>query len=84
MLINHIIIAGGGSAGWMAAIAIASRYPALRITVIDPKAISPIGVGESVTGVVLSFVGDPVEDFYALLAAQSRRSAPPSCAQLAR
>ena len=44
----------------MAAIAIASRFPEMQITVIDPKGISPIGVGESVTGVVLTFVGDPL------------------------
>ena len=57
---NNIVIVGGGTAGWMAAIAIASRFPEMQITVIDPKGISPIGVGESVTGVVLTFVGDPL------------------------
>lgn len=44
----------------MAAIAIAGRFPERKITVIDPEDLSPIGVGESVTGVVLQFVGDPL------------------------
>ena len=57
---TNIVIVGGGTAGWMAAIAIASRFPEKQITVVDPKSISPIGVGESVTGVVLEFVGDPL------------------------
>ena len=58
--IKNVVIIGGGSAGWMAAIAIAGRFPEKRITVVDPKALGPIGVGESVTGVVLQFVADPL------------------------
>jgi tryptophan halogenase len=57
---QHIVIVGGGTAGWMAAIAFASRFPDKRITVVDAKALGPIGVGESVTGVVLGFVADPL------------------------
>ena len=57
---KNIVIVGGGAAGWMAAIAISSRFPEKRITVLDPKAIAPIGVGESVTGVVIQFVTDPL------------------------
>ena len=56
---KEIVIVGGGSAGWMAAIAISGRFPEKRVTVVDPKALAPIGVGESVTGVVLQFVADP-------------------------
>jgi tryptophan halogenase len=56
---KNIVIVGGGTAGWMAAIAIAGRLPESRITVVDSKAMGPIGVGESVTGVVLEFVTDP-------------------------
>jgi tryptophan halogenase len=58
--VKEIVIVGGGSAGWMAAIAISSRFPEMRITVVDAKAIGPIGVGESVTGVVQEFVMDPL------------------------
>jgi tryptophan halogenase len=57
---KKIVIVGGGTAGWMAAIAIADRFPEKHLTVIDPKAVGPIGVGESVTGVVLEFVTDPL------------------------
>jgi tryptophan halogenase len=57
---KNIVIVGGGSAGWMSAIAIADRFPEKHITVVDPKAIGPIGVGESVTGVLLEFVGNPL------------------------
>lgn len=44
----------------MAAIAIGARFPEKQITVVDATVIGPIGVGESVTGVVLEFVGDPL------------------------
>jgi hypothetical protein len=59
---QRIVIVGGGTAGWMAAIAIGSRFPEKHITVVDPKVISPIGVGESVTGIVQSLVADPLHD----------------------
>lgn len=59
-LIKNIVIVGGGSAGWMTAIALSGRFPDKHITVIDSTVIGPIGVGESVTGVVLAFVKDPL------------------------
>ena len=58
--IKNIVIVGGGSAGWMTAIALSGRFPDKHITVIDSTVIGPIGVGESVTGVVLAFVKDPL------------------------
>lgn len=57
---NRIVIVGGGTAGWMAAISIADRFPEKQITVVDAKAMGPLGVGESVTGVVLEFIADPL------------------------
>ncbi len=59
MEFNNIIVVGGGTSGWMAAISLASYLPDKRITVIDPASISPIGVGEATTGVVQRFVNDP-------------------------
>ncbi len=56
---DQIVIVGGGTAGWMAAIALSAQFPEKQITVIDPAEIRPIGVGESVTGVVLQFVLNP-------------------------
>lgn len=57
---KNIVIVGGGSAGWMTAIALAARFPEKHFTVIDSSVVGPIGVGESVTGVVFAFVADPV------------------------
>ena len=57
---NEIVIVGGGSAGWMAAIAIGARFQEKQITVVASSAMGPIGVGESVTGVVIEFVADPL------------------------
>ena len=56
---EKIVIVGGGTAGWMAAIALSSHMPEKQIVVIDPSRVAPIGVGESVTGVVLQFVRYP-------------------------
>jgi len=41
------VVVGGGSAGWMSAATLASQLPDADITVIEPKDIPPIGVGES-------------------------------------
>jgi tryptophan halogenase len=57
---NKIVVVGGGTAGWVSAISIACRFPDKRIVVVDPKVIGPIGVGESVTGVVTAFITDPL------------------------
>ena len=59
MTMNRIVIVGGGTSGWMAAISLAAYLPDARITVIEPSSIGPIGVGESVTGVVQRFVSNP-------------------------
>jgi tryptophan halogenase len=43
----------------MSAIALSAHFPDRQITVIDPSAIGAIGVGESVTGAIQSFVYYP-------------------------
>ena len=46
--LRHIIVAGGGTAGWMAAAAIAKTLGhAVKLTLIESDAIGTIGVGES-------------------------------------
>ena len=46
--IQHIVVAGGGTAGWMAAAAIARTMGhAVKLTLIESEAIGTVGVGES-------------------------------------
>lgn len=53
-MIKSILILGGGSAGFLAAITLKTRLPALQITVLRSKEIGIIGVGE---GTAVGFVG---------------------------
>ena len=53
-----IVIAGGGSAGWMSAAALAKSFPDWDITIVVGD--EPIGVGESTTPHInqyLSYMG---------------------------
>ncbi|RSV33466.1 tryptophan 7-halogenase [Sphingomonas sp. ABOLE] len=54
---QHILIAGGGSAGWMAAALFARLRPApeTRITLIESEAIGTIGVGEATVPILRDF-----------------------------
>ena len=47
MKIDSIIVAGGGSAGWMTAATLIRTFPDKKITVIESPNIPIIGVGES-------------------------------------
>lgn len=44
--VKHIVIVGGGSAGWLTAGVIAAEHPSLKVTLIESPAVAPIGVGE--------------------------------------
>jgi tryptophan halogenase len=49
--IQHIVIVGGGSAGWLTAAVIAAAHPRaqgsnLRVTLLESPEVAPIGVGE--------------------------------------
>ncbi|WBS03019.1 tryptophan 7-halogenase [Pseudoduganella sp. SL102] len=45
-LVNHVVIVGGGSAGWLTAGVIAADHPALTVTLVESPDVAPIGVGE--------------------------------------
>src|SRR5579863_4845083 len=54
MLVRSVIVVGGGSAGFLAAITLKTRLPQLDVAVIRSKEIGIIGVGEGSTGALLS------------------------------
>jgi tryptophan 6-halogenase len=47
--VRHIIIVGGGTAGWMTANLLARRLPSARITLVESPEVGIIGVGEGST-----------------------------------
>jgi len=51
-----IIIAGGGTAGWMAALFLKKTIRNIEITVIEPSNIPIIGVGEATTGLFIDLL----------------------------
>ncbi|MES2126633.1 MAG: tryptophan halogenase family protein [Pseudomonadota bacterium] len=45
--IRHIVVVGGGSAGWLSAAVIAADHPStLQVTLVESPDLAPIGVGE--------------------------------------
>ena len=51
--LNHIVIVGGGSSGWLTAAGISSKIPGVRVTVVDKEEPEIVGVGEAT---ILGFV----------------------------
>ena len=65
-MVNRIIVLGGGSAGFLAAITLKTRLPELQVVVIRSKELGIIGVGEGTTVSVPNYLHgylkiDPVE-----------------------
>ncbi len=67
--IDNILILGGGSAGFLAAITLRHRHPTLPVTVLRSKEIGVIGVGEATTIVLPQHLHDylkiDLKEFYA-------------------
>lgn len=67
--IHRVLVMGGGSAGFLAAITLKMRAPQLAVTVLRSKEIGIIGVGEGTTNYVPEhlhgYLGIPVGDFFA-------------------
>src|SRR5215213_7615952 len=54
--VNHVLVLGGGSAGFLAALALKVKLPSLRVTVVRSKDIGIIGVGEGSTVPLTKFL----------------------------
>jgi glycine/D-amino acid oxidase-like deaminating enzyme len=44
--IEHVVVVGGGSAGWLTAAVLAAEHPRLTVTLVESPGVAPIGVGE--------------------------------------
>jgi glycine/D-amino acid oxidase-like deaminating enzyme len=44
--IEHVVVVGGGSAGWLTAAVLAAEHPRLAVTLVESPGVPPIGVGE--------------------------------------
>lgn len=55
-MVRKVVVLGGGSAGFMAAMALKFKLPALSVRVIRSKDIGIIGVGEGSTGGLTDFL----------------------------
>ncbi|HXE51496.1 MAG TPA: tryptophan halogenase family protein [Tepidisphaeraceae bacterium] len=69
MIVNRIIVVGGGSAGFLAAITLKGRLPQVDVSVIRSREIGIIGVGEGSTGILPAhlhgYLGISYQEFFA-------------------
>jgi len=59
--LKTITIVGGGSSGWMTALALKNKLKDVHIKLIEDPTIGAIGVGESTTPPVMRFIEDQLE-----------------------
>lgn len=53
---KNIVVVGGGTAGWLTALAAQKRYPEHSVTVIESKEIGILGAGEASTTSLIGFL----------------------------
>jgi tryptophan halogenase len=58
MVVNEVVIVGGGTSGWLTAAALLSHAPNIKITLVDKEDPTPIGVGEATLVGFNSFMKD--------------------------
>ncbi|WP_310498524.1 tryptophan 7-halogenase [Sandarakinorhabdus sp.] len=64
--VQHIVIVGGGTAGWLCAALLAAKHPRLSITLVEAPDIPTIGVGEGTWPTMretLAAIGIPESEF---------------------
>ena len=54
-MIKHIVIAGGGTAGWMSAVALSAQLSDIKVTLVESPSIPTVGVGEATIPPLRSF-----------------------------
>jgi tryptophan halogenase len=59
----NIVIVGGGTAGWLAALMITKVKPEHTVTLIESSAIGIVGAGEGSTGMLTSIINGSLWDF---------------------
>ncbi len=59
----NIVIAGGGTAGWLAALIISKRKPQHKITLVESSTIGIIGAGEGSTGTMTNIIQNITFDY---------------------
>ena len=54
----EIVIAGGGTAGWLTALVLSKAHPYHNITLVESKEIGIVGTGESSTGLLAALISN--------------------------
>lgn len=58
--VRHVVVLGGGSAGFLSALTFRATLPGVRVTVLHSSGIPVIGVGESTTRALPAFLHGPL------------------------